>query len=56
MDLEIANQKYIINLLEGNLRRQKNRDGYESACSKWEHDMNFVINYKVNPERFIIKS
>lgn len=51
MDLELITAKGIISLLESLIRRSAR---YPYACSKWEKDIKFVTNYKVNPQRFLI--
>ena len=51
MDLELITSKEIIALLESLIRRSSR---YPYACMKWENDIDFVINYKVNPQRFLI--
>lgn len=43
----------IVALLEGCIARQ-NGDQYSANREKWKRDINFVINYKVNPNRFVI--
>lgn len=53
IDLKIMNPYSIICLLRGCYSRAKgNRHLY--ACEKYERDIEFVQNYKFNPQRFLI--
>ncbi len=53
IDLELMSQKAIVTLLEGNKKRKANN---YFVCRKYERDIEFVINYEANPQRFIISN
>lgn len=53
LDLELMTTIEIVNLLEF-LISSHNNIKYLSAKTKWERDLKFISNYKINPERFII--
>ena len=53
IDLETMSQKNVIAFIESLIKRFT-ADKYDEARFKWQQDLKFVINYKVNPQRFII--
>lgn len=53
IDLELMSQKSVIALLESLIKRFTAAK-YNEARLKWQQDLNFVIDYKANPQRFII--
>lgn len=53
IDLELMQPQAIVRFLGGCANRAGGQHYYE-ACAKYEHDIEFVKNYKVNPQRFLI--
>lgn len=53
IDLEIMNPQSIVHFLAGCADRVRGK-GYYEACEKYKSDIEFVRNYKVNTERFLI--
>lgn len=53
VDLEILTVHQIVNLLDFFCRLHSGDRNF-SARIKWENDKNFIENYKVNPNRFLI--
>ena len=54
LDLGLMSTAEIVNLLEF-LISSHNNIKYLSAKTKWERDLKFTSNYKINPERFVVK-
>jgi hypothetical protein len=54
IDMNIMKQEAVINLFTMLIGINKNKPRNMSACSKWDADLDFVKNYKYNPERFLI--
>lgn len=55
IDLELMSPRSILNLLDLNITMHPS-DIYEEARAHWKTDKDFVMDYKVNPERFIVGS
>lgn len=53
LDLEFLSKYSVLRLLQHNIQTHS-QDKDQNARHLWELDMNFVINYKMNPQRFII--
>ncbi|MDD6489623.1 MAG: hypothetical protein PUG48_07410 [Clostridia bacterium] len=53
LDLEIMSASNIIGLLDHNINMHPGNQ-YQHARMCWQQDKEFVMNYKVNPERFIV--
>ena len=53
VDLGILTVHQIVNLLDFNCRLHCG-DRYYLARAKWEGDKDFIANYRVNPDRFLI--
>lgn len=51
IDLNLMNQKQIVQLLTMHSRR---KNVYPQTTEKWKRDIDFTMNYKANPERFLI--
>ena len=54
MDLGLMTAKEIISLLEWNINTSQSKDNFKEAVKRWNIDRNFVMNYKVDPKRFVI--
>ena len=53
LDLELMSAHSIIALLNHNIKMHSH-DKYRFARYRWKADMEYVLNYKVNPKRFIV--
>lgn len=53
MDLGMMSAQSILNLLDLNISTHTG-DAYSNARACWESDKQFVMSYKVNPERFVV--
>lgn len=53
IDLELMQPQAIVRFLSGCADRAGGKHYYE-ACAKYGHDIEYVKNYKVNPQRFLI--
>ena len=55
IDLKIISAERILALLDFNISNHKKAE-YEMARMHWAEDKQFVMTYKVNPDRFVISS
>jgi hypothetical protein len=55
MDLDIMSPCSILNLLDLDISMHPG-DKYANARLDWETDRKFVLEYKVNPDRFVVAS
>lgn len=55
LDLELMTAHSIVNLLNHNISMHPNEIYYQARCD-WEVDKEFVMKYKVNPNRFVVAS
>ncbi|MDO5151663.1 MAG: hypothetical protein Q4D76_20125 [Oscillospiraceae bacterium] len=53
IDLELMQPQTIVRLLIGCSNRMRGK-GHYKACAKYDHDIQYVKEYKVNPQRFLI--
>lgn len=53
IDLELMKPQTIVRFLSGCADRMRGKDNYK-ACAKYKHDIEYIKNYKVNPQRFLI--
>lgn len=53
VDLRILKTKDVVNLLKHNIKMHPQHNCYD-ARQKWESDLDFILEYKINPTRFII--
>ena len=53
VDLELMTVKQVVSLLGFFIDTHTN-DKYFYARAKWQEDLNFMTNYRTNPDRFLI--
>lgn len=51
VDFQFMDVRQIVNLLNSLIRR--NGVQYPACIPYWQNDLEFIQNYKVNPERFV---
>ena len=53
LDSGRADKGEIIENINNSIQIRKNQDRYKGACSRWEDDIKFVSEYKINRQRFV---
>lgn len=53
LDAGLVTKPHTVAFLEGLIRRNRTRENYRYAVSKWEDDLRFVLDYKVDRQRHV---